>query len=177
MPIDLGPSALAVWERVNFAAFSSQDFGERTVGGGERGVDGESGCRGDAVGEAHSRALAMVAARTDASGLHAQFVRDGLHGQPGMAEQGQIGFHAVCVRPEDTDHLVADSGGVDGGEDGWAAQQIGYLVRRGFTAQVGDHRVGVEDGHPAWPCLRSSLAASAARSAARAVSVAGPGVA
>jgi hypothetical protein len=77
MSADLGPSALAVWERVNFAAFSSQGFGECRVGGGERGVEGESGCRGDAVGEAHDRALAMVAARAYASGLHAEFVRDG----------------------------------------------------------------------------------------------------
>ena len=106
-----------------------------------------------------------------------KFLRNGLHGQSGVAEQGQIGFHAVGVRPEDADHLVADLGSVDGGEDGRAAQQIGYLVRAGFAAQVGDHRVGIEDGHLAADRLRSALAVSAARLAARAESVAGPGVA
>ena len=85
----------------------------------------------------------MVAPCADASGLHAELVRDGLHGQSGMAEQRQVGFHAVGVSPEDADHLVADFGGVDGGENGGAAQQVGYLVRAGFAAQVGDHRVGV----------------------------------
>jgi hypothetical protein len=70
IPLDLlsplGPLALAVRERVDFAAFGSQDFGERGVGSGERGVDGEGSCRGDAIGEAYRRALAMVAARADA---------------------------------------------------------------------------------------------------------------
>jgi hypothetical protein len=76
----------------------------------------------------------MAVTRANTPGLHAKFVRDGLHGKPGMAEQGQISFHAVRVCPEDTDHLIADFGGVNGGENRGATQQIGYLVRSGFAA-------------------------------------------
>ena len=45
---------------MDLAALGSQDFGEHRVGGGERGVGGEGGCRGDAVGKADGRALAVV---------------------------------------------------------------------------------------------------------------------
>ena len=82
----LRPSAIAVWKRVDLATFGSQDFGKRRVGGSERGVDGESCCRGDAVGEANGRTRAMVAARADTSGLHSELMRDSLHGQSGMTE-------------------------------------------------------------------------------------------
>lgn len=119
---------------MDLPAFGSQDFRKWRVARSERRVDGESGCDGNAVREAHGRTLAMVATRADTPGLHAKFAGDSLHGHPGMAEQGQISFHAVRVCPEDTDHLIADFGGVNGGEDRGATQQIGYFVRGGFAA-------------------------------------------
>ena len=64
---------------VDLAALGSQDFGEGGVGSGERGVDGEGGCRGDAVGEAHGSTLAMVATGADASSPHAEFMRDAMN--------------------------------------------------------------------------------------------------
>jgi hypothetical protein len=76
----LGPLAPAVRKRMDFSAFGAQDCGERGVGGGERGVDGEGSRRGDAIGQAHGGAFAMIAARADAASLHAEFMRDGLHG-------------------------------------------------------------------------------------------------
>jgi hypothetical protein len=94
-----------------------------------------------------------------------------------VAKQSQVGFDAIGVCPEDANHLVADFGSIDGGEYRRTAQKIGYFIRARLAAQVGDHRVSVEDGHPAVPCLRSSAAASADRSSARAVSAAGPGAA
>ena len=63
-------------EAADFAAFGSQDFGERRVGGSERSIGREGGLYGNAIGEAHGRALAMVATRADTSGLHAELIAD-----------------------------------------------------------------------------------------------------
>jgi len=66
-------------------------------------ASGESMARAAAAATQSARltaALAMVAARADASGLHAELMRDGLHGQSDMAEQGQIGFLPSASAPK-----------------------------------------------------------------------------
>lgn len=52
-------------------------------------------------------------------------------GRPGggVAEQGEIGFHRVRVVAKDTDHLVADFGGVDRCQQGRVPEQSGNFSR------------------------------------------------
>ncbi len=108
-------------------AFRAQDSGKGSVAGGERSVASECGRRGDAVGEADGRTIAIVTACPDPAGLHAEFIRYGQHGHASMAEQGKIGFYLVRVGSEDTDHLVTHLGRIDRCKQGWGTQQSGYL--------------------------------------------------
>lgn len=159
---------------MDLAAFGPEDGGERGVASGERRPAGECGGGRNAVRETYRGAFTVVATSADTPGLDAELVRDCLHREPRVAEKGQVGFDAVFVRAEDADHLIPNLGGVYRGENSRTAQQAGYLARRRFASQVRDQRVRIENCHLRPVSLRSSLAASSDRFAARMVSTSGP---